>query len=60
MPIKVYIRQEEYTEPVGHIVVLGSPAPVEVRVAVDPLEVFRSHVEHTADQLLVGQPTTTT
>jgi len=40
--------QEEHVEPEGHVVVLGSPAPVQVRVAVDPLKMLRTHVEHSA------------
>ena len=44
------------TEPVGHIVVFGSPAPVQVRVAVDSLEMLCAHVEHSADQLFIRQP----
>ena len=47
-----------HSKPEGHIVVLGAPAPVEVRVAVDALKMFRAHVEHSADQLLIRQPAT--
>lgn len=30
--------------PVSHVVIFGSPSPVQIRVAVDPLEMFGTHV----------------
>jgi len=44
-----------YCKPEGHIVVLGSPSPVQVGVAVDSLKMLGTHVEHSAYQLLIRQ-----
>ena len=39
--------------PVSHVVILGTPAPVEVRVAIQSLEVLHSHTQYAAHKFRV-------
>ena len=45
--------QKATNPPVSHVVILSSPPPIQIGVTIDPLEVFRSHVEYSPYQFLI-------
>ena len=47
-------RIKSFFVPVSHVIILGTPAPVHVGIAVDLLKVLHPHVEYTSNQHVVG------
>ena len=47
----IYVFQ--YGVPISHVIILCSPAPVQIGVTIKSLEMLSAHVQYSPDQLLI-------